>query len=38
MEQMVKYLLMTSKEAVVPALRALNTAAAGLNANAPPPE
>ena len=38
MEQMVKYLLITSKEAVVPARLALSTAAAGLNAKAFPPE
>ena len=31
MEQIVKYLLITSKDAVVPALLADKTAAAGLN-------
>ena len=38
MEQMVKYLLITSKEAVVPARRALSTAAPGLNMKAVPQE
>ena len=38
MEEMVKYLLSTSKDAVVPARRALSTAAAGLKANVALPE
>lgn len=37
-EQIVKYLLITSKEAVVPARLADKTRAAGLNWNAAPPE
>ena len=38
MSLIVKYLLITSKEAVVPARLAERTAAAGLKQNAVPPE